>query len=116
MLYLGNNGKHNRSSYTKSFPSVHTSYDITSNLKARATYSTSFVRPPPSSLTPNETPNDTTQVLTVNNQGLRPALATNWDAALEYYFELKEGPEAVRLYPGFNADLTNQPYFVVRRA
>jgi TonB-dependent receptor len=66
---------------------LHTSYDITSSLKARATYSTSFGRPSPGSLTPNETPNDTTQVLTVNNQGLRPALATNWDATLEYYFE-----------------------------
>jgi TonB-dependent receptor len=83
----GNNAKDNLSSYTKYFPSVHTSYDITSNLKARATYSTSFGRPPPGSLTPNETPNDTTQQLTVNNQNLRPQLATNWDATLEYYFE-----------------------------
>ncbi len=34
---------------------------------------------------------------------------------LEYYFEIKRGDSAW-LYPGFNADLTNQPYYVVRRA
>jgi hypothetical protein len=35
---------------------------------------------------------------------------------LQYYFELKQGPDIASLYPGFAADLTNQPYFVVRRA
>ncbi|MEP7109311.1 MAG: hypothetical protein ABI760_15060 [Ferruginibacter sp.] len=34
---------------------------------------------------------------------------------LEYYFELREGPESAWLYPGFNADLSNQPYFIVRQ-
>lgn len=31
---------------------------------------------------------------------------------LQYYFELREGPERVSLYPGFAADLANQPYFL----
>jgi hypothetical protein len=35
---------------------------------------------------------------------------------IAYYFELRESPTNVWLYPGFNADRTNQPYFVVRRA
>ena len=35
---------------------------------------------------------------------------------LQYYFELKEGPEKAWLYPGFAANLANQPYFVLRRA
>lgn len=35
---------------------------------------------------------------------------------LEYYFELRDAPDHAWLYPGFNADLTNQPYFVIRRA
>jgi len=35
---------------------------------------------------------------------------------LQYYFELKQGPETAWLYPGFQPDLANQPYFVVRRA
>jgi hypothetical protein len=35
---------------------------------------------------------------------------------LEYYFELREAPDHAWLYPGFNAELTTQPYFVLRRA
>lgn len=34
---------------------------------------------------------------------------------LQYYFELKRDPETGWLYPGFVADWTNQPYFVVRQ-
>jgi hypothetical protein len=34
---------------------------------------------------------------------------------LQYYFELKSGPEQACLVPGFAANLSNQPYFVVRR-
>jgi len=33
---------------------------------------------------------------------------------LQYYFELKQGPERASLYPGFTAELTGQPYFVLR--
>ncbi len=45
-----------------------------------------------------------------------PANYTDSHYPLEYYFELKQGPESAWLYPGFGEDLTNQPYFVVRRA
>jgi hypothetical protein len=45
-----------------------------------------------------------------------PADYTNSLYPLQYYFELKENPEKAWLYPGFTADLTNQPYFVVRKA
>lgn len=45
-----------------------------------------------------------------------PAAYTNSPYPLQYYFELKEGPESAWLYPGFHADLANQPYFVVRQA
>ena len=45
-----------------------------------------------------------------------PATYTNSPYPLQYYFELKESPEAAWLYPGFNASLTNQPYFIVRQA
>jgi hypothetical protein len=34
---------------------------------------------------------------------------------LQYYFELREGPDAAWLWPGFDADLSNQPYYVVRQ-
>jgi iron complex outermembrane receptor protein len=76
-----------KGSYTKSFPSAHLTHDITSNLKARLSWSNSFGRPPLSNLTPLETVNETNQTLTVNNPSLRPQIAESWDAALEYYFE-----------------------------
>ncbi len=44
-----------------------------------------------------------------------PGSYTDTKYPLEYYFELTEAPGKGWLYPGFNAELTNQPYFVVRR-
>ena len=44
-----------------------------------------------------------------------PAEYTKSQYPLQYYFELKEGPEKAWMYPGFTKDLTNQPYFVVRK-
>jgi iron complex outermembrane recepter protein len=73
--------------YTKSFPSVHLHHNLTSGLKARLSASTSFGRPPLSSLRPNESVNETAQTLTISNPSLLPQTATNWDAALDYYFE-----------------------------
>ncbi len=74
-------------SYTKSFPSVHISRDLTSNLKARASWSTSFGRPSMANSLPNESFSDVNQTLTINNPKLLPQTANNWDASLEYYFE-----------------------------
>ena len=34
---------------------------------------------------------------------------------LQYYFEIGQAPDSATLHPGFGANLTNQPYFVVRR-
>ncbi|HKV38480.1 MAG TPA: twin-arginine translocation signal domain-containing protein [Blastocatellia bacterium] len=44
-----------------------------------------------------------------------PANFTDSPYPLMYYFELRERPGKAWLYPGFKADLTNQPYFVLRR-
>ncbi len=44
-----------------------------------------------------------------------PAEYTHSPYPLQYYFELKEAPERAWLYPGFASDLSNQPYFVLRR-
>jgi TonB-dependent receptor len=74
-------------SYTKSFPSAHLTHDLTSNLKARLSWSTSFGRPPLNNALPNETISETNQTLTVNNPSLLPQTAATWDATLEYYFE-----------------------------
>jgi hypothetical protein len=43
-----------------------------------------------------------------------PGSYTDSPYPLQYYFVLRNGPDKAWLYPGFNADLTNQPYFVVR--
>jgi hypothetical protein len=45
-----------------------------------------------------------------------PGPYTDSPYPLEYYFELKMAPGTATLYPGFGADLINQPYFVLRRA
>ena len=74
-------------SYTKSFPSVHLNHDVTNNLKARLSWSTSFGRPSFNNALPNETPNEAEQTLTINNPALLPQSAENWDATLDYYFE-----------------------------
>ncbi|MBL9201140.1 MAG: TonB-dependent receptor [Opitutaceae bacterium] len=79
--------RHLEGRYTKAFPSVHLNHDLTSNLKARLSWSTSFGRPPLSNLLPNETPNEAAQTVTINNPSLLPQTARNWDASLEYYFE-----------------------------
>lgn len=55
------------------------------------------------------------QVVGKGFQTTIPAVYTDSVYPLQYYFELKDGPKAAWMYPGFNADLTNQPYFVVRK-
>jgi hypothetical protein len=44
-----------------------------------------------------------------------PAAYTDSPYPLQYYFEVKEFAGKAWLYPGFAADLANQPYYVVRR-
>lgn len=46
-------------------------------------------------------------------QAAIPAAYTESDYPLQYYFELREGPEKAWLYPGFAAGLACQPYFTV---
>ncbi len=84
--YAGN-FRVNPGKYSKGFPSIHLFHDITKDLKFRVSYSTSYGRPPIGNLLPGETPSEATQTVTVNNPGLGPYTATNWDATLEYYFE-----------------------------
>jgi iron complex outermembrane recepter protein len=57
------------------------------NVKAHLSWSQSFGRPVFTNLLPSESFNDTTKELTINNPALKPQLANNWDATLEYYFE-----------------------------
>ncbi len=73
--------------YTKAFPSAHLTYDFSKDLKGRVSWSTSFGRPAMTNFVPNESINETQQILTINNPSLLPQMAKNWDLSLEYYFE-----------------------------
>ncbi len=42
-----------------------------------------------------------------------PAAYSDSPYPLQYYFEFRTSPEGAYLYPGFDAELTNEPYFVV---
>jgi hypothetical protein len=44
-----------------------------------------------------------------------PAAYTDSPYPLQYYFELQSGSGQAWLHPGFTLDLSNQPYFVLRR-
>jgi TonB-dependent receptor len=81
------NRRETGSSYTKPFPSAHLTHDFTPNLRARLSWSTSFGRPALSNLLPNESVSETNETVTVNNPGLLPQTAENWDFTLDYYFE-----------------------------
>lgn len=74
-------------SYTKYFPSVHFTYDITENLKARASWSTSYGLPLLANLVPAVTISDAAQTVTIGNPELQPQVAENIDLKLEYYFK-----------------------------
>jgi len=77
----------NRGSYTKFFPSVHLAYDLLPDLKARASWSTSFGRPSFGSLVPSAAINDANRTVRINNPALEPQYARNIDLSLEYYFK-----------------------------
>jgi len=81
------NRRETSGSYTKAFPSAHLTHDVTSNLKTRLSWSTSFGRPGITNQLPNETVSETNRTVTINNPALLPQMAKNWDASLEYYFE-----------------------------
>ncbi|MDP2137563.1 MAG: TonB-dependent receptor [Candidatus Didemnitutus sp.] len=73
--------------FRKAFPSVHLTYDIMPNLKARVSWSTSYGRATLAQLVPSVTANDTTQTVTIGNPSIRPQTADNIDVKLEYYFK-----------------------------
>lgn len=85
--YPDENLRNIKGDYVDAFPGMHLAYDVTRRLKARVSWSTSIGRPNFANLRPVETPNDNNETLTVNNPGLKPQYAREWDLAVEYYFE-----------------------------
>ena len=52
------------------------------------------------------------------NKNFRASIPADYTKSLyplQYYFELREEPKKAWLYPGLTANLTQQPYFVVRK-
>ena len=75
--------------YHKFFPSLHLAYDITKNLKARASWSNTYGRPALANLVAAPSPNPTatpTPTVTMGNPALKPQVADTIDLKLEYYF------------------------------
>lgn len=71
--------------YRNVFPGLHFRYELGSGLQARASSSTGIGRPSFNTIIPNDSVNDTTQIVTSNNTGLKPQSGTSFDLALEYY-------------------------------
>jgi iron complex outermembrane recepter protein len=80
-----NNPVTNKGSYTRTFPSIHATYDINQRLRAQASWSTSFGRPPFSNLVPSASISDAAQTVTINNPALGPQYSKNVDLSLQYY-------------------------------
>lgn len=78
-------------SYGNWLPSATFNYRLSDPLKLRLGYYKAIGRPSPSDLGTNETLNQTTLVLTRGNPDLRPRVAQNFDASLEYYMPANGG-------------------------
>jgi TonB-dependent receptor len=81
-----NNPTRNAGEYAQNFPSIHTWYDLTKDLKLRASWSTGMARPNLNNAVQALSINDTNQTVTFGNPALRPKRSKNWDFAAEYSF------------------------------
>jgi len=82
-----NNPVSNAGSYTRSFPSIHFTYDFTDRLRAQASWSTSFGRPAVTNLVPSASISDPNQTVTIGNPEVGPQYAKNIDLSLQYYLQ-----------------------------
>lgn len=73
--------------YVNWLPSILYKYDISRNLKLRASFTETLARPKYSALVPSVNINLTDMEIYEGNPDLKPALSYNADLSLEYYFE-----------------------------
>ena len=91
-------GARGEKSYDGYYPSLHLTYNLRENLLVRAAYASSFGRPDYTQIIPGLTiteadltsdqmidPNLSRGTVGVNNTGLKPWTADNYDLSLEYY-------------------------------
>ncbi len=75
--------------YAAGYPSIATTYNVTDNLIARASYTRALGRPDFGNIIPGTSlpdPLSSTPVITINNTTLAPEQADNYDLGLDYYF------------------------------
>jgi iron complex outermembrane recepter protein len=98
LLIRRERGNEARGSYGGNYPSLHLTYAVTENLQLRLAYARTFGRPNFNEIIPNVTVNerdlDEAQLaepgvipgfITLRNPNLKPWVADNYDASLEYY-------------------------------
>lgn len=72
-------------SYTNAFPTLQGRWYFSDELVGRLTYATGIARPGFDQITPGASISVTNATVTVGNPSLRPMMAENFDATLEYY-------------------------------
>ncbi len=93
-------GASTHSNYQGYYPSLNTSYRMSDHFVARAAYARTIGRPNVNLLIPGTTisePDVATPIITVNNPGLRPWTADNYDLTFEVY-DVKGGSGAVGFF------------------
>lgn len=90
--------------YTKFFPSLVASYNLTANLKLRASWAMTYGRPTLAQLVPAISANDQNQTVTAGNPAIRPQEAENIDVKLEYYWAKSTGMASIG---AFNKKITD---------
>jgi len=88
-LQYRDRGTHAVRSYDDFYPSFNATLNLSDNLLARAAYARTLGRPNFQQIIPGTSvsdPTSSTRTITVNNTGLQPWTADNYDLSLEYYF------------------------------
>lgn len=99
-------GASSSSDYSDLYPSLNTSYRIGESVVFRLAYARTIGRPNVNYLIPGTTitdPDVTNPKITINNPGLKPWTANNYDLSLEVY-DIKGGSGAISV---FQKDVTN---------
>jgi len=92
-LLFKERGARSETDYSGIYPSLNSSFDLTEQLVVRAAYARTIGRPEMSFITPGSTisdPDIANPTITVNNPGLRPWTANNFDLSIESY-NFKDG-------------------------
>jgi iron complex outermembrane receptor protein len=102
-------GAHAKRDYDGFFPSANVVFNLTRDLLLRASYAKTISRPnldqiiPGMTVTDPNTANTNNLLITINNTGLNPWSAENYDLGLEYYFG-KNGSNVISV-GGFKKDI-----------